>query len=56
MWSVRKTAKTKGITFLSDIKKISAKSDKRKVIEIIKKAVSEQADKKSVESHEQVFM
>ena len=43
------------VTFLSDIKKISAKSNKKKVIEIIKTCRSEQI-KKLIKVDEKVFM
>ena len=50
----RKTTKKKSvyITSLIEFKKSNKKSETKKVVEIIKKVISEQADKESVKSHE----
>ena len=52
-----KHKKVARVTFLSDIKKPKKKkSHNKRVMEIIKKVISEQANKKSDKKHEKVFV
>ena len=44
------------VTFLSDIKETKKRKATKKVMGIIKKVISEQANKKTLKSHEKVFM